>query len=161
MLSSYISLEQREMDKNVDRIRDAIIGEARDLHANSHDWANWDDCYQFVQDRNQEFIKENLDNVTLKLDAMLFLNHRGETVYARPIERTPGVRVPDTEVIRRVLQFDSFGPGWNQRRELSGLAVIEGSLSLVSARPVVNSQGDEPPMGWIVPIDRPTISSSA
>jgi diguanylate cyclase (GGDEF)-like protein/PAS domain S-box-containing protein len=154
MLNNSLALERRETDRNVDRIRDAIKSEARDLYSNALDWSNWDDSYQFIQDRNPEFVRENLDDITLRLDSILFLDPRGQTVYARPIQRTPGVAPPDTEAIRRTLMFDEPGQLANLRRKVWGLAVIEGSLCLVSARPILNSAGDEPPMGWIVWVKR-------
>lgn len=150
LLNSYIELERRESEQNVDRVRDAMLGQAQDLHAASIDWSTWDDSFQFVQDGNKEFIKENLETLTLKLDTMIFLNSKGEVVYSTKMQRNKGVPVPDPESVRRTLGFDLKENVSNKRRTVGGLALIDSRICIVTARPIVPSANDKAPKGWIV-----------
>ena len=150
LLSSYTELERRESDKNVDRIRDAIRGQAHDLHQGSYDWAHWDDCFQFIQNGNREFIEANLESVTLKLDLMLFIDPRGRIKYSRPVNRTKGVAPPNPNSVIKLLGFDKAANLKNPRRQVGGVAVVDGRVALVTARPIEPSTLKVQPKGWIV-----------
>lgn len=150
LLSSYTQLETRESEKNVERIVDAISGQVEDMHVAAMDWSNWDEAYRFVEDRNQQFIDDNLATMTLKLDMMLFLDKEGRTVHSRPVERTPGIKAPTAEQVRKALGLTDGKANWDPGRHVKGLTFINGHLSLISVRPIVPSENNKPARGWMV-----------
>lgn len=149
LLNSYTQLEKRESERNVERIVDAIEGQVEDMHVSAMDWSNWDESYQFLGDKNKQFVADNLGTMTLKLDMMLFLDQHGNTVHARPVDRTPGVKPPTGAQIRKALGLDS-GQKWEADRQQRGLAFINDRLTLISARPIVPSENNRSARGWMV-----------
>jgi diguanylate cyclase (GGDEF)-like protein/PAS domain S-box-containing protein len=150
LISSYLDLERRESMRNVDRIRDAMDGQAQDLFRGTIDWAYWDDCYKFIQDGNRGFVEANLQTMTLKLDEMIFLDSNGKIVYSRPVPRTPGVPTPDARTIRKLLDFDKRKGVANPDREFGGLMQIGDRVMIMSTRKILNSDRNKEPKGWLV-----------
>ncbi|HJP83785.1 MAG TPA: EAL domain-containing protein [Fimbriimonadaceae bacterium] len=150
LISSYLDLERRESMRNVDRIRDAMDGQAQDLFRGTIDWSYWDDCYKFIQDSNPGFVEANLQTMTLKLDEMIFLDSNGKIVYSRPVQRTPGVKAPDARAVRKLLDFDKPKGISNHDREIGGLMQIGDRVMIMSARKILNSDRNKEPKGWLV-----------
>jgi len=57
---SFISLERREAEKEIERCVAALRRELHHLDGLCHDWAAWNDTYEFVEDRNPDYISDNL-----------------------------------------------------------------------------------------------------
>ena len=56
---------------------------------NRIDWANWDDSYNFVQDRNEAYIESNLypeSLATINVNMLLFIDTSGQLVYGKAID---------------------------------------------------------------------------
>ncbi|RLI77039.1 response regulator receiver protein, partial [Archaeoglobales archaeon] len=84
--SRFDELEQKYVIENSKRIESVLDHELSELDSMCYDWAAWDDTYQFIQDRNQEYIDSNLVDSTftaLKINLMIFVNASGEIVYAK------------------------------------------------------------------------------
>ena len=82
VLASFSEQEQLITAANVERVRAALNSEQRRLKGLVADWANWDDAYTFMADRNEGFIRSNLvpevfEEADIGLDAMLFLDNDG------------------------------------------------------------------------------------
>ena len=76
MMSSIDQLEEKNVGKNIERAVNAIEQQELILAATTKDWAAWDDTYEFVQDRNQEYLKSNIYEdvfVNLNLNPELFM----------------------------------------------------------------------------------------
>ncbi|WP_024789394.1 CHASE4 domain-containing protein [Lebetimonas sp. JH292] len=56
----------------------------------ANDWAEWDDAYNFIQNRNNEFIKSNFGGgdtlLNLGIDGMVFLDKNLNLVYGRAVK---------------------------------------------------------------------------
>ena len=57
---SFAHIEEQYALKNVERVVRAVREKGLDLDRTVKDWAFWDDTYQFVRDKNPEYIQENL-----------------------------------------------------------------------------------------------------
>ena len=56
----FARVEDDSANRNVDRVRETFASEIEALCAKTSDWAIWDDAYQFVVDRNPEFVEANI-----------------------------------------------------------------------------------------------------
>jgi sensor domain CHASE-containing protein len=65
ILPNFISLEQEESLKNMDRAVQTIQRETENLGSSATDWSTWDDTYQFAQDRNDAYRESNLNEQAL------------------------------------------------------------------------------------------------
>lgn len=138
-------LERDSIRENVERALQALEREIAALDKSAADWATWDDTYIFVEDRDREYIEKNLvDNVfeILKLNYAVFLNTRGEMVYARGYVPEGDEEIP----IPPSIVFTAH----NQTGGLKGLVVTSQGPVLVAARPVLKSDGSGPARGTLI-----------
>jgi diguanylate cyclase (GGDEF)-like protein/PAS domain S-box-containing protein len=79
----FSDLEQREVEKNVQRAVDAIQREAFLVDALAHDSASWDAIYEFVKSHDSDFYESNYSPSVLKatvLDWVVIVDSSGEVV---------------------------------------------------------------------------------
>ena len=77
-------LEDKYIIENVERTKKEIFKEIEVLNTIVMDWAVWDNSYQFMIDKNPEYIKANLSEDTLnnlKINIMLFIDNKGNLVH--------------------------------------------------------------------------------
>ncbi|RJR20569.1 MAG: response regulator [Desulfobacteraceae bacterium] len=84
--SGFIQLENSQVEKDMERIHQAFLMELINIDSLCHDWASWDDAYDFVQTRSPKFIEVNLIPQTFsvnKLNLLYYLNRQGEVVWGQ------------------------------------------------------------------------------
>ena len=154
LIDSFTEVEARDMDQNLDRATRILQEELAKLATTCADYAGWDDAYRFVQDGNTEFIETNLSieiYPKLRLNALAFINSRGEKVYARGFDRDREEYIPLPEGLDSHLR-----PG----KELVALTTPEDSVAgllmlpqgpfLIVSQPVLTSQYAGPVRGVMV-----------
>jgi signal transduction histidine kinase/ActR/RegA family two-component response regulator len=139
---SFEALEVRTVERNCDRVTRAIGNEATTLSSKAGDWSLWDETYDFILDRNEDFVKANLNEAaleTLAVDVMAFVGLDGKIVHltARDAELAAAfpadaigallAREPD------LLQHDSFESSHH------GLTTLQDRLAWVASRPIHRS----------------------
>lgn len=93
VLKSYVDLEDQEASKISQRLQQSVQNRLATLDSKSSDWANWDDAYQFIEDKNPEFIRSNIQNNTftsLKINLMIFYNATGSVVFSKNYDISAG-----------------------------------------------------------------------
>ena len=86
LINDYKQLEQKEVIDDIERTRKTLNSLLSALTLLNADWALWDDAYKFMRDKNQAFIKSNLEFTTFdnaKLNLILFFDKYGELFYGR------------------------------------------------------------------------------
>ena len=77
----FVSLERGDAATNADRAVQAVEREVEALSSFSLDWSAWDDMYQYVQDKNENFEANNLADVNFynrsNLPVMFIYNTEG------------------------------------------------------------------------------------
>lgn len=150
-------MDQLEIQKaklDIERVNEAINSEVKNLDAKLADWAVWDDSYQFIQDKNKEYIISNLDTSasyeSLRLNFMIFVDNNGKLVYEQGynldnslISEVPPVihRYFDTE---KLLKYDSL------EDSNAGILSTSEGLYMVAARPILTSNSEGPQKGSII-----------
>ena len=80
----YIDVAQKnQIDKDFEMVEAIIENEKENLNSILKDWAYWDDTYNFINDRNPNYMTVNLNEESLEnlnLNMMLFVNRSGELV---------------------------------------------------------------------------------
>ena len=88
-LSYYGYIEKHkkdEVEESFQTLDYVLSNEEENLKSSLSDWAFWDDTYEFINDKNDDYIKSNLDFsslVTLNLKMMIFLDDKGNLVYSK------------------------------------------------------------------------------
>ena len=57
---NFAELERIEAEKDIKRCVEAMQREIYHLDSLGHDWAAWDDTYEFIEDGNEDYVEENL-----------------------------------------------------------------------------------------------------
>jgi len=152
VLSRFAALEQDDAKVHVQRVANEIDSTLDKLRAFCTDWAFWDDTFQFVTDRNAEFIASNLMDETFidqRLNLMLFFNAQNELVHqqffdlidAKPAEPD----VSTVKAIQTLPQLIRNDPN-SSEVHIGILPTAAAPLLLVSA-PIVPSLRNEPSRG--------------
>ena len=63
-LSKLEEIERAEIKKDIGIITTLFENEINSLDVFVQDWASWDDTYEYVLDRNEEYIESNLVDET-------------------------------------------------------------------------------------------------
>ena len=153
-LPSLKRLEVSEGGKDLKRAALAVNRELEHLSLFCYDWAESDDSYRFIKDRNQEFIDSNLmENAFLhnRLALLFFIDKSGRVVWGRcysgeyeefiSIEEFPEQKWPQTHPLLQHCRNNSYIKGY--------LKISEGAMMLV-ARPIVPSSGSGESRGTLI-----------
>lgn len=152
VLNGIEKLERRDARADVVRVQRGVDQLLDDLHLKAVDWAEWDDAYAFMKDRNRAFIQSNCPDQTLttmKLDALIFVDTAGRVAFSKTIRRIEDAPPPSVSRVCRALGLD--GPAkLVGARSLRTILVENGLPLMVSVRPILTSRQTGPPRGWLV-----------
>ncbi|MGQ4649993.1 CHASE4 domain-containing protein [Lyngbya aestuarii] len=150
-LKGFAKIELQQTHQNVKRVVGALTNDLMELDSTTVDWATWDETYNFVEDANQDYIKENLQDeaiANLRLNVMLFTDTTGRIVYGKGLNLQQETAAPVPESLKRYL---STNPGILEKitvdSSLSGIVVLPESSLLVASRPILNNDRTAPTRG--------------
>lgn len=151
---AFENLELEAARSDLVRAEQAIQTDVSNLEAITADWAQWDDIYEYVLDRNPGFRKSNLDRPTLEnlnLDMM--------AVYANGHRFVWGQLLVNDEQID-LAELGILGPGDTVFQDVAGHDQSEdktvGIIStkygpmIISSRPILMSDSSGPVAGAVV-----------
>lgn len=154
LLGSFARIEEERLIRNLDRVRDSLSAEVEQLDFITRDWAWWDETCAYIGRRNEAFAKENLNDVTLsalKIDAIVFLDASGRTVYATGFDRAGGVKAPLPEGLAARLAPGSPLTAYRGRRDrAAGIVMLPSGPVLLASRPILTGEGRGPIRGALV-----------
>ncbi len=151
---SFRAVEVTTAQEHVQQGANALADSIASLDRTAHDYAVWDDTYDYVSKPNPKYITDNTADSTFtsnNLSFMAFVNSVGELVFARAFDLATQQEVPPPSGLRhftganaRLLQnTDPAG-------HLDGLLVLADGPMLLAARPILTSLGDGPPAGTLI-----------
>ena len=147
-------LEDKYIIENVERTKKEIFKEIEVLDTIVMDWAVWDNSYQFMIDKNPEYIKANLSEDTLnnlKINIMLFIDNKGNLVHGEGYDLQKKESVPIDEALLKYIKDHSLLQNNDVKYRKSGIITLNGKdLILLSICPILTSAGEGPINGYIV-----------
>lgn len=147
-------LEDKYIIENVERTKKEIFKEIEVLDTIVMDWAVWDNSYQFMIDKNPEYIKANLSEDTLnnlKINIMLFIDNKGNLVHGEGYDLQKKESVPIDEALLNYIKDHSLLQNNDVKYRKSGIITLNGKdLILLSICPILTSAGEGPINGYIV-----------
>ena len=151
--SSYQLAEKEEATTNERIIRSQIAVETDSLSQLTRDWAVWNETYQFMEDRNNQFLIDNFDPDTsfnnLNVNGFLFYTITGD-YFAGEWYDLRGRR--KTEVPVSLRSYFAGHPETVKVTDegISGFILSSGDLYLVSAHSILQNSGHGPVRGTLV-----------
>ena len=154
LLDSFLEIEQKNMQKNMDRVIYALISELAHLSTINGDYAGWDESYRFIQDGDKEFIERNIpDSIfpQLYLNILFYVTNNGKIVYSRVYdldEEKPTV-VP-TSLLKHITPGSKLLQHTDTKSIISGILQLPEGLLLISSRPVLTNEYKGPIYGSLI-----------
>ncbi|MBI5363989.1 MAG: HAMP domain-containing protein [Planctomycetes bacterium] len=152
---SFEALEDRHAADDVARVAEALQRESEHLDNLCHDWAAWDDTYQFVQDHNADFVSANLSAASLENMhiALVYFTARDGTVVdecastgAEELRDCLAAVFPrghrDPEDVLHTIQSNT--------QNVRGFVALPCGVFLLSARPILPNNGEGEPIGAMI-----------
>lgn len=157
ILPGFLELEQTQTDKNIQRTIQAIDRELFHLSSLVHDWSAWDDTYDFITSRSEDFIRSNLHpDATFDVNhiqLMLICDQDGGAIWSKAVDPLTGGILPWTDVIAptmlKPLAVFSAGSGGTALSDLEQTGLVHTALGplMLSIRPVLTSDSLGPIRG--------------
>jgi len=151
----FQDLERATTSRNLSRAVHAIEKDVETLESFCHDWAAWDDTYQFLKDGNSEFVAENLVLETFangNFDVAWFVALDGRVVFGgahEPAGEHALIGMPDFPSDRMSLD-DPLLASHDIEQPVSGLLATSQGPMIASCWPVTTSLQDESSDGWLL-----------
>ena len=155
--TEFSRLEREDIQRNLQRIVNAIRADLDALETITLDWAVWDDAYTYLRTPNQEFEDSNLNTTSLgliRLEKIILQDNFDRLVAGR--ERTP---VSNFQQFSGAAEAFTDRQRWLWRRNAQfivtgGLLQQDGKLYLATSSPVIPSSQVKAPSGRVTMIRR-------
>jgi len=155
----FTKLENEQAIQNMDRVKQALDSEIQHLDTLCHDWSGWDDTYDFIHDRNAEYIMGNLNYTAFANNGnnlMFFYNNQNELVWGKIYDLKTNGEIKIKEFATTSLPaIHPFFKHQNQtkslgKRTVSGVFITTNGPLIISSRPILTSKNTGPPRGTLV-----------
>ena len=158
VLKSFSEIEKQNTIRNVESVKDTLSNEFFSLNRLIEDWASWDDTYEFIENRNEKYVKSNIQDLTfesLGVNLFLFVNSTNGVVFGRVYDLEEKKEKPfpvnlqeyfsnySVLLQHNILEKES-GDG------LTGLVLFSNSSMLIASRPILTSNGEGPSRGTMI-----------
>lgn len=150
LLTGFDVLERQNVEEDVRRAQNVLQAELGNLDDFAQDWAFWDDTYDFVSDRDDQYVKRNWVQSTFlseRLNAVMLIDLEGNLIYQQGFDLTAKTMMPvPTELAAQVDKLrvkDADG-------KVSGILMLQDGPMLVVARPILDSDKQMPVDGTVV-----------
>ena len=158
ILYSYVELEEKFIINRVLRAEKLINDSVNNLNSLCLDWAHWDDSYQFVEDKNEEYINSNFADPetslkTLKIDMIIYINQKGEIIYSKFYDFKEGLeKLLPQELVNTILSGTAFQDPSNpiENKNVKGLLLLNDNILILSSNSILTSTNQGPSKGILL-----------
>lgn len=151
---SFEQLERYYAERNLARAKEAVESRVEAINVKLSDWANWDDTYKFVVDKNEAFKEANLQPssiANLKLDFMLFYDPSGKLLEARILADEEHLVESPPAAITDAIRVTGGSAGFEKDGDMrSGLINLGGRTAIFCAKPILTSNAEGPTHGVLM-----------
>ncbi|MDD3147639.1 MAG: CHASE4 domain-containing protein [Candidatus Riflebacteria bacterium] len=153
IIPEFIALEQKEADKDMGAIADALHHEAFHLQQLAGDWAAWDDMYEYVIRPTQSFASSNFRHESLTasgIDIVCVCDLNRKLIWGSAFDPAQKQIVAIPELSQQALLNDAALFSLNNSDNVTGFMSTENGLILVSAHQILTSAKTGPPRGTVI-----------
>lgn len=152
--AKFAEIEDSLIASNFRRSINAIGAITADLNNLAADWAYWDDSYEFLTDRNQQYIDSNLPAETFQSqqnNLIIFLDKNQKLFWGGYLppggDQLSPVSEKSLEVLRELLSAKRLAKEGNGHH---GIVRIAERIFIVSCKNILTSSRTGPSAGWLV-----------
>jgi signal transduction histidine kinase len=148
LLQGFVTLEQETVARNIERALNATEEEIAFLRRTSHDYAQWDDTYNYIRGLDDSYIEANAFEVVFRnygLNFILFVNDAGEIIYSQGFDLETEELLPVSEnLLALVTDNDALihprdAHGNLLPDGLAGIVILPEGGTILSAAPIFPS----------------------
>ena len=153
LLGSFAELEEREAQRNVERVLSAVTDDVSGIDQACRNAATWDEAYAFIQNASPDFVKSQIgygafsDLAVRRLNVEVYIRSSGRIIFGEGFDLAIQKETPIPEGLR-----DHILAGSSLLAEGGALGIVwlpQGPM-LVAARPVLTSAGKGPTRGSLI-----------
>lgn len=156
--SSFLNLENENLDVNVRRATYAMSFTTSQLIANTQDWADWDDTYNFSQIGNpaygnQNFVDNNLTDQIFEnkgLNLVMVVDSSGNVVYGKAYNLTTHSDIPIPQELYAYITSGKLPQYKSTQSGSSGIILMSDVPLLMSAQPILTGAFQGPSAGTLI-----------
>jgi diguanylate cyclase (GGDEF)-like protein/PAS domain S-box-containing protein len=156
LFDSFSTLEQAEGNRSVEQVLKALEADLNQLAISTHDYAAWNDAYEFVDNHDQRFVDSNfavetLANMNVDVVWIIDTQNRELVGFERISSQESGLPPPVSAEVLKQLRAELPGL-WksSETRSLSRLAPTRRGLLAVAAHPILPTGGHGTPRALLV-----------
>lgn len=153
LLNGFAKAESDSARKSIGRLKDGIRYSIEDLDTTVTDYAHWDDTCRFVTDRNENYLRSNLNDETLgtlKVNLVAYVKSSGEVLWGTGFDLQSGLSKPLPRDFQRHLTSQGLLIGAEPKGVKSGILMLSQGAFLLVARPILRSDKTGPPRGTLI-----------
>lgn len=152
---SFVLQERLEAEKDLNRCLEALRREIHYLDEFVHDWAAWDDAYEFVQNTNMDFIRSNLVRTTFidnRLNVIMLLDLDGRVLWKKMLDLKTGLELNIAQFSddRFPLSHAFMAHTKDIESCVAGVYATDKGPLLVASRPIIRSLHLGPVKGYMI-----------
>ncbi len=150
-LDGFRDIERSVMGDNLERAKRAVEQRLEKIKAKAIDWAQWDDTYNFVVDKNQQYQDDNLGFDTLghmNMKYVLYYDLESKLAVGKSVEGDKETVVPvDAEVAKIVAAIPQLGKA---AEPAAGFANLPSGTIYAGSSPILDTSREKPARGSMV-----------
>jgi diguanylate cyclase (GGDEF)-like protein/PAS domain S-box-containing protein len=153
-LYTYINLEEKYFVSNLKLAEKIILREVNYVDATCKDYAIWDDSYEFLETRDEEYLKTNFVESTFetnRLDFVLIADSGGKIIYSKLYDKEAArlVQLP-LYLADFFKENSSLLKVGSEDEAVKGLYILPENILMMSAEPILNNAADKPAAGTLI-----------
>ena len=154
-MKSFQEVENQNAQQMVGRANKALNDDVQSLNTLNHDWAAWDDTYNFVQNPTeyQSYINDNPTDETFasaKLNFICIINNSDQLVFGKGFDLATNADLPVPESLDQQILGSTLAHHNSVTDSVSGIILLPEGPLLISSEPILTSQGQGPIAGTII-----------
>lgn len=154
LANEYLRLENKEMMADVQRTRNTLNSILFSVKLLNADWAQWDDAYNFMKNKNNAFIKSNMSFTTFanaNINLILFFDPEGKLFYGLNynliLKRFEPI--PD-DLLQQIESTPQFTKMLDKNDSKLGILKTAAGYVVLSAMPILTSERNGPIHGTLI-----------
>ena len=144
LMRGFVEAQREDASEEI-RVVDGIIArDVENFRIQGLDWSRWDDTYDFMQTVDPEYIDSNLNDETfsaLGVNMILFLDTENRTVFSKQVIGGEETSVIPESLASFLMEDERFRVALSVEQDFSGIVAYEGQPFLLTAQPIVMSDG--------------------
>ncbi len=157
LTDSYAQFEEDDTRQNLIKGLKVLSYEKDQIYSLTGDWSRWDETYNFVQDKNDEYIIQNLNYASihnLGIDLLIFVRGDSTLKYATRINTTAGrMESVPKEILSQVLSIPDICTFESILDGKSGFIILPDGPAIIVAEPIITSIYEGPSVGTLICIE--------